>query len=49
MADLQALFAKVEGTTVAVDLLKVGQSMCQNVATTNGEMIQARFAGLVIH
>lgn len=26
-SDLQALFAKVEGTTVPVDLLRVGQSL----------------------
>lgn len=32
MADLQALFAKVEGTTAAVDLLKVGQSLGGNTS-----------------
>lgn len=35
MADLQSLFAKVEGASVAVDLLKVSQSLAAN-GTNNG-------------
>lgn len=30
-SDLQALFAKVEGTTVPVDLLRVGQSIAYGI------------------
>lgn len=35
MADLQALLGKVEGTAVAVDLLKVGQSMASISSVVN--------------